>query len=200
MLNNFRNLQSLLWSHGARWLMFRVGYALRKRSGFVRAQMPLYKWTDRPLETWLKSRVPATLEEYAKWRRQNSPKFFFSSFDDSPHADEAPEMPWNPQQVIEEADRILNGELKYFAHDFIQTGFPPDWHTDPVSEKKLDSGKHWSEISDDSDVDIKFIWEASRFAMVYQLVRAYRFTHNEKYAEAFWTLLESWAKSNHPNT
>ncbi len=74
---------------------------------------------------------------------------------------------------MDEAERILNGELKYFAHPFIKTGFPPDWHKDPLSGIKLDSQKHWSEISDDGDVDIKFIWEASRFSMVYTLVRAY---------------------------
>ena len=112
----------------------------------------------------------------------------------------ATNLPWDPQLAVNEAERILNGELKYFAHKFARTGFPPDWHTDPVSGKKLDPNKHWSEISDEDAVDIKFIWEASRFAMVYPLVRAYVATRDEKFAEAFWTLIESWAESNPPNT
>ncbi len=49
-------------------------------------------------------------------------------------------------------------------------------------------------------VDIKFIWEPSRFGMVYPLVRAYASTRDEKYAEAFWELVRSWAESNPPNT
>src|SRR5512141_1162029 len=49
-------------------------------------------------------------------------------------------------------------------------------------------------------MDIKFIWEPSRFAMVYTLVRAYRSTRDEKYAAAFWELIQSWAESNPPNT
>src|SRR5512141_1396820 len=49
-------------------------------------------------------------------------------------------------------------------------------------------------------MDIKFIWELSRFAMVYTLVRAYRSTRDEKYAAAFWELIQSWAESNPPNT
>ncbi|HEX6033308.1 MAG TPA: hypothetical protein VFY83_02695, partial [Anaerolineales bacterium] len=65
MLNNFRNLQSLLWSHGSRWLLFRLGYALRKRTGFIRTQMPAYQWIDRPLETWLKKNIPSVPEAYA---------------------------------------------------------------------------------------------------------------------------------------
>ncbi len=101
---------------------------------------------------------------------------------------------------MQEADRILSGELKYFSHTYYQVGFPPDWHTDPVTGIKLDSHQHWSEISDDPGVDIKFIWEPSRFGMVYTLVRAYASTRDEKYAEAFWELIRSWAESNPPNT
>jgi asparagine synthase (glutamine-hydrolysing) len=81
----------------------------------------------------------------------------------------------------------------------MKTGFPPDWHKDPVSGMKLDAKKHWSEISNEGDVDIKFVWEASRFSAVYTLVRAYGSTWDEKYAEAFWKLIESWAESNPPN-
>jgi Heparinase II/III-like protein/Heparinase II/III N-terminus len=224
VLNNFRNLQSLFWSHGSRWLMYRLGYALRKRTGFIRLQMPAYPWKDRPLEAWLKRSIPSTPELYTQWRKQNSPKFFFKHLPPparspglrersderilsvSRRARNAVEgqfpdtIPWNPQSAIDEANRILNGELKYFAHKFVQTGFPPDWHKDPISGKKLDSNKHWSEISDEGDVDIKFIWEASRFSMVYTLVRAYAWTGDEKFAEAFWNLLDSWAESNPPNT
>ena len=208
MLNNFRNLQSLLWSHGLHWLVYRLGYALRKQTGFIRVQIPAYQWKDRPLETWLKKKIPATPEAYVLWRQQNSPKFFFNSF--RPERSEwflsavegqtAKDISWNPQTAVDEANRILNGELKYFAHRFVRTGFPPDWHKDPFSGKMLDSSKHWSEISDDGNVDIKFIWEASRFSMVYTLVRAYAATRDEKFAGAFWTLLDSWAESNPPNT
>jgi Heparinase II/III-like protein/Heparinase II/III N-terminus len=209
MLNNFRNLQSLFWSHGIHWLMFRVGYALRKRTGFIRRQMPRYDLKDRPLGSWLKKQIPSTPEDYAVWRHQNSPKFFFNplraerSRSDSEGAVEA-QIPndtlWNPQIAIDEAERILNGELKYFAHQFLKTGFPPDWHKDPVSGIQLDSSKHWSEISDDGSVDIKFIWEPSRFGMIYTLVRAYASTRDEKYVEAFWKLIQSWAEANPPNT
>ena len=194
MLNNFRNLQSLFWSHGTRWLMFRVGYALRRRTGYIRVQMQKYQWQDRPLETWLKSHIPSTPREFVVWRKQNSPRFFFEP------SNLPGNLTWNPQASVQEAERILSGELKYFSHTYYQVGFPPDWHTDPVSGIKLDSHKHWSEISNDGDVDIKFIWEASRFSMVYTLVRAYASTRDEKYAEAFWELIQSWAESNPPNT
>jgi hypothetical protein len=194
MLNNFRNLQALFWSHGSRWLLFRVGYALRKRTGYIRLQMPAYQWKDRPLGTWLKKDIPSTPKMYSEWRKQNSPVFFFDkiNFPD--------DISWNPQTAVDEAGRILSGELKYFSHTYYQAGFPPDWHKDPVTGVELDAKTHWSEISDDADVDIKFIWEPSRFGMVYPLVRAHASTRDERVAEAFWELIQAWAESNPPNT
>ncbi|HAV78928.1 MAG TPA: hypothetical protein DCX53_16380, partial [Anaerolineae bacterium] len=108
--------------------------------------------------------------------------------------------PWNPQTAIDEADRLLKGEIKYFSHQFIQTSFPPIWHHDYVTDSNLDPYKHWSQIPHDSSADIKFIWEPNRFAFVYTLVRAYVSSQDEKYPEAFWTLVEDWAKHNPPNT
>jgi len=193
MLNNFRNLQSLFWSHGSRWLLFRVAYALRKRTGYIRLQTPQYPWKDRPLGTWLKKNIPSTPQLYAQWRKQNSPKFFFGNLRAEPSRSDR-------EGAVDEAERILSGELKYFSHTYYQVGFPPDWHKDPVTGIKIDSQKHWSEISDDADVDIKFIWEANRFGMIYPLVRAYGSAPDERYAEAFWKLIQSWADSNPPNT
>jgi hypothetical protein len=197
MLNNFRNLQSLFWSHGSRWLVFRVAYALRKRTGYMRKQMPQYRWQDRPLPTWVKHGIPSASDSYAAWREQNSPGFFRGG---AVEAHVSSDLPWNPQVGVEEAERILSGELKFFSRTYYHVGFPPDWHKDPITGTKLDSQKHWSELSDDVDVDIKYIWEPNRFGMVYPLARAYAFTRDERYASAFWDLIQSWSESNPPNT
>lgn len=203
VLNNFRNLNSLYRSLGVRWLALRVGYALRMRTGLIRGQMPAYRWEDRPLATWLKPGIPSGSETYADWRRRNSPDLFFRPFlAERSRSDRggAVAASWDPRLAVAEAERLLKGELRYFAHQFIETDFPPDWHRDPFSGVRLDADKHWSEISNDADVDIKLIWEASRFSMVYTLVRAYACTRDEKFAAAFWELIGSWAESNPPNT
>ncbi len=175
----------------------------------MRLQMPQYQWKDRPLQTWLKKGIPSTPQEYYEWRKQNSPRFFFENLraersrSDSGgvvEARAASDNSWNPQTAVDEADRILSGDLKYFSHTYYQIGFPPDWHKDPLTGIRWNSQKHWSELSDDSGMDVKFIWEPSRFAMVYTLVRAYASSRDEKYAEAFWQLIQSWAESNPPNT
>ena len=201
MLTRLLTLASLYRQLGPRWLTFRLAYALRFRTGLIRWQMPRYKWTDRPLATWLKKNIPTESTSYAEWRKANAPKFFMSVGPGSPR-------PMYSENSIAEADRILNGEIKFFSHEYQRTGFPPNWHADPVtltlrSQKSLpqsDTTKHWSQISDDGEVDIKFIWEANRFGMVYTLVRAYAATHDEKYAEAFWNLIQDWAEHNPPNS
>ena len=195
MLTKLRTLASLSRELGFRWLAFRAAYAFRLRTGLLRRQMPQYLWSDRPLATWLKPAIPSEPESFAEWRRQHSPKFFF----DEPAGTDAV-YPWGQQPAIEEADRLLNGEIRYFAHTFHPAGFPPNWFRDPVSGVELDPTNHWSTYSDDPGVDIKFIWEPNRFSFTYTLVRAYAATRDEKYAEAFWTLVEDWAQHNPPNT
>src|SRR5688572_8566594 len=217
MLDKIRTLVSLYRELGPRWSAFRLAYAFRLRTGLIRLQMPQYKWTDRPLETWLKK------PEQTGGRVAEGVS----------RPDELPtNLPWNQQTPIDEADRILNGEIKYFAHEFVKTGFPPDWHIDyftshvtlsdsegslpqlgetlrsqqpslshrPDTLRESDMNKHWSQISDNSNIDIKFIWEPNRFSFVYTLVRAYAATRNEKYAEAFWQSVLDWADHNPPNT
>ena len=216
MLTKLRTFASLSQELGLRWLIFRLTYAFRLRTGLIRRQVPQYQWDDRPLETWLKPDIPSTPETYTPWRKQNSPKFFFdfsrAMLTDSEasltggvetlryRSGNHGQVHWNTQPAIDEADRLLNGEFKYFSHEFHQIGFPPNWHRDSVSGIELDPTKHWTKYSDDIATDIKFIWEPNRFSFVYTLVRAYTATHDEKYAEAFWQMTESWAESNPPNT
>lgn len=190
MINKIKNFASLYRQLGFRWSAFRLAYAFRLRTGLIRLQTPQYKWSDRPLNTWLKKEIP--IDFYAEWRKNNSPIFF-----DSVGARLSRPI---SQSTIDEANKILSGQLKYFSHQFHQTGFPPNWHKDPITNYQLPTNKHWSQISDDSTTDIKFIWEPNRFAFVYTLVRAYAATQDEKYAQAFWTLIEDWAKYNPPNT
>ena len=193
MLTKLRALFSLYQKFGLRWLLFRFGYALRMRLGILRWQMPAYEWDARPLSYWLKPDVPSEPADYVRWREQNAPKFFFDGIPSLPR-----DLTWNPKIAVDEAERILAGELRYFEHTPYQIGFPPDWHFDPRANIRIDSYKHWSQIPDYGAYDIKFVWEASRFNQVYALVRAYAFQKDERYPEAFWTLVEDWAQKNPP--
>lgn len=74
----------------------------------------------------------------------------------------------------------------------------PNWHLNPFAGDIMDQQRHWSMISDFSNGDIKAVWEINRFSFVYDLVRAYWRTDDEKYAECFWHLVEHWKESNQP--
>ncbi|MEP7136216.1 MAG: alginate lyase family protein [Chloroflexota bacterium] len=234
MWTKIKNLASLYRELGPRWTIFRLAYAFRLRTGLIRLQMPQSSWASYRANVGARSSRPVLQIPSAL----------------------PPNVPWNKQTAVDEADKILNGEIKYYSHNFIQTGFPPNWHKDyftnhvtlSASEGSLSTQsetlrsqqplpqndmftKHWSQISDDHvaarrswflpkqsprnrgllrreepepasqrHVDIKFVWEPNRFAFAYTLVRAYAASHDEKYPEAFWTLIEDWAQHNHPNT
>ncbi len=212
MLTKLRTLASLTLELGPRWSAFRLAYAFRLRSGLIRLQTPQYKWSDRPLKHWLKPNIPSDSDSYSAWRKTHAPKFFASVGARGPRPDYG-------NTAIEEANKLLNGELKYFSHTYHQVGFPPNWSTLPTPLAKhprgtaaddytkraaedggLSNTPHWSQISDDSPTDIKFIWEPNRFAFVYALVRAYAATADEKYPQAFWRLIQDWAEHNPPNS
>ena len=171
-MTKLRTLASLYRELGPRWSVFRLAYAFRLRTGLIRLEMPQYKWTDRPLETWLKKDFRAERSASAvEAPLDKKPKFFPSVGAGSPRP-----VTWNKQTAIVEADRILNGEIKYFAHAFHHVGFPPDWHKDyftshvtlPLSDSEVslatqtetlrsqqalpqsDMNKHWSQLSDDN--------------------------------------------------
>ena len=199
-------------------MIFRVAYAFRLRIGLIRLQMPQGEWSD--YENYLSDK-PAGRVAAAGFDTQRT------LLNHRRHVSRPSDLPdnisWDKQKAIEEANHLLSGEIRYFAHEFHKTGFPPDWHKDYFSHVTLsgsegslpreretlrsqqslpqsDMTKHWSQISDDSSTDIKFIWEPNRFGFVYALVRAYTASQDEKYPEAFWTLIEDWAKHNPPNT
>ena len=187
MLTKLRALASLYRELGPRWTLFRLAYAFRLRTGLIRLQMPIGEWSD----------YKHLINVEAKPTRPVLP-----IPDEYP-----PNIPWKLERAEAEADWLLDGMQLYFSsHQLVHTGFPPDWHKDYFSEYvaspplQVSENKHWSQISDDANGDIKFIWEPNRFRFVFALVRAYFATYNEEYPEAFWTLIEDWAQHNPPNT
>ncbi len=185
-------LKSLYRHFGARWVLFRIGYAVRMRTGILRWQIPAYQWKDRPLRYWVKSHIPSEPDTYHNYRKENQPDFIFNSIV------LPPEISWDRIEVIKEADQYLAGITKYFSKTNYQIGFPPDWLFDPLKNIHISTERHWSLIPDDGPYDIKFIWEASRLSQVYTLVRAYARTQDDSYPAAFWQILEDWMQENPP--
>lgn len=187
-------LKSLYNHFGPRWFLFRIGYAIRMKTGLIRGHIPSYQWQEKALEDWIKPTVPSHPDEYMQWRMENEPVFLF---------DQLPNIPkkarWNRDQVLKEADQYLAGIARYFSRTDYKVGFPPDWHSDPSLNIHLPNNIHWSRIPDDGDFDIKFIWETNRLSQIFTLVRAYAYKQDDHYPTAFWTVLEDWMEKNPPN-
>jgi hypothetical protein len=95
----------------------------------------------------------------------------------------------------------LANKFRYFFREWHKIVDDKDWLRSPISGGRIDGSRHWSQtITFDPKLgDIKFIWEPSRFAWAYTLVRAYNVTQDDRYAEKFWQLFESWSRTNQPN-
>ncbi len=183
---------------GPRWVAGRATYVLLLRSGLPRLTLPMSSWTDHPLARLLSTRSLADPAAYLAYRRTAAPRFFFACADRprfTPHF-----ATWDavgePPQV--EADALAAGQLRYFTYLRANTGCPPAWHKNPFSGETSPPNRHWSEIDEFAAGDIKYIWEPSRFAFTYPLVRAYWRTGDERYAALFWQLVEDWRDHNPP--
>jgi asparagine synthase (glutamine-hydrolysing) len=143
-----------------------------------------------PLKALLKPEIPSGCKEYCQWRRQNSRPFFF----DEISAVEAESFVGKGSIRI--ADRVRGGEFPFFSRTE-NLGFPPMWQINPLSHTVAPGG-HWSKINEFESDDVKLWWEASRFSWAFALGRASARSQDERYAEAFWQLLESWLEQNPP--
>ena len=103
---------------------------------------------------------------------------------------------WRVPLIIQ-AEQILKGEFSYFSYHKKKVGEVPNWFHNPFENKNhSQSKKHWTEISDFSEGDIKVIWELSRFDWLTVLARAYKVTTEKIYLERINELLNNWSQEN----
>jgi len=173
--------------------LFLAQYLLRKRLGLLKRKFPPRLWSEIDLIEWLKPDL-TQLEDFFKSNTANGKHFFFKS-------EQLPGLnKYYADNIVNHADKILDNKLQLFFDIYYDLGDSVDWLSSPLTGQALVS-KHWSDVTiyDPKLGDIKFIWEPSRFAWVYTLVRAYAATGDEKYSEKFWNLFESWLQANQPN-
>jgi hypothetical protein len=101
--------------------------------------------------------------------------------------------------LLAQANKIVEGQLLYYAFHWKKMGDPPDWFLNPFNGAHFpDSHSHWTELPDfNSEVgDIKNIWEASRFDWVSTLARAYSVDGNSTYINKLNAWVADWANKN----
>jgi hypothetical protein len=104
------------------------------------------------------------------------------------------------ERAIQRAERILSGRFNLLGFSDLSFGNPVDWHLEPVAQRRAPL-THWSRINYlDAELagDKKIIWELNRHQYFATLGRAYWYTGDERYSEAFAAHLLSWVKENPP--
>lgn len=184
---------------GFRWVLFRIGYALKMRLGYFEKKLPRRQWSDlRESELFNRQVFPGKFDDYPKWKTQHLQPFLFSS-EDFPQWTPLFAL-WGSDGIDREIENLKSGKFLYFENEYGSGSFPPDWHRNPFTGTATPREKHWSRLKDFGFGDIKLIWEPSRFGFVFPLIRKYARTGDDDCARIFWTLFEDWCRNNPPET
>jgi hypothetical protein len=95
-----------------------------------------------------------------------------------------------------DASLLLEGKMRYFSRQLFNVESPPNWFIDPESNDIFPSNRHWSDIDDFSNGDIKLAWEASRFQWLVLASQGYASTNDRAYIYLINFWLVDWSKNN----
>jgi hypothetical protein len=159
---------------GWRYVFFRVGFEIRRKSGLLKSAFPV----NPPVRSWI------TLDQW----RVSAPLFFFGSRKDI--------QVTLTDALREKATRILDCEVQFFNGEWMKLA-ADDWLTNPVTGHRYDATQHWTTIPDFNPVfgDIKYVWERSRFAFLQTILR-YDAASGLDSSEWVLRQIESWIDHN----
>ncbi|MDQ3419070.1 MAG: heparinase II/III family protein [Acidobacteriota bacterium] len=101
--------------------------------------------------------------------------------------------------AAERAERVLSGSYDLLGYRGVRTPSPPDWHLDPVHQKRAPMN-FWESVPylDPTCGDHKITWELNRHQHFLTLGRAYALTGDRRYYREFVTQITSWIAANPP--
>ncbi len=183
----------LLKEMGPRWVFYRGLYWLYQRTRlqqlfFPARQINFQQYSKLPLD-FSKEEIKSCLNFWlGKVDEHANLRSFYNDY---------PEI---QSQIKNRYTALKAGRFTFFSKLEFDLGLPPNWFLSPQTSKTSQANCHWTKIRDfDASLgDIKFVWELSRFAWVYDLVRYYVLTEDEEAVELFWYLFEDWITKNFP--
>lgn len=108
----------------------------------------------------------------------------------------AAESPELVNELVEAADRIMQGSFTFFGYPRVNFQLPIDWNYDPLANVR------WPDLPShriDHRVaagDVKWIWELNRLQHLPILAEAWLFTGDNRYSRMVFEHLDSWIAQN----
>lgn len=171
------NIIQFVRNMGLRYIIFRIGFELRKRIGAFKKEFP----QNPPSQCFI---------QLHQWRQQ---ELFFGIKNN----DEA----GSGSSKVPHIDQILSGKVQFFSAVWMDLGNDYDWLSNPETHHRYDPNQHWVDVEDYSASagDIKLVWEKSRFAYLYEVMR-YDHSTKEDHSEWVFNEIQSWLTVNKINS
>ncbi len=202
---NLSTLKLIVSHFGVGWVAYRVWKSVSERLGYWKFKLPSKSWGYFASGKYAltggsagKDQDFASAEEFFEQRHRQTVRFFFDPASIGPARSWLCSLDPSQQWAKETAERIDQGEFRFFSSRWINIGKQPNWFLNPYDNLPAPNDQHFSEINEFGYGDVKTIWEASRFGFVFHLARCFARTGNVQYAETYWRLLEHWMDSNPP--
>lgn len=170
-------------SKSPHYILFRATYEFERRTGLLARKFPAGVVSSPKFRV---SGLP-TLDEW----RENRTHYLFDSLQDI-RVTRCPS-----ETLAEAAKRILQGDVRYFSHEWRSLGLDWDYVTNPANGYRYDKHQHWTLVSDFNEAagDIKYVWEPSRFSSLYAIVRN-DYHNNEEHSEFTIGRIIDWIDKN----
>lgn len=110
-------------------------------------------------------------------------------------------FPAAADDALARAERIAGGDYDILGYRGLHVGAFPDWHADPVHDRRAPNG-FWADVPylDPRCGDHKVIWEVNRHQHWLALGRAYALAGDRRSYAIFTAQLRTWLDANPPLT
>ncbi len=201
-MNPVRKALYILRYLGPRFVLTRVGMALRQRLGTNRRTYAPRPWDSIDPFERMSDAAPRDAQAYAAFKRRQPGLFLFApgqppAWQDEPHPGCALRDPGLDQRI----DLLNEGKCLYFFRSVPPT--PVRWHVNAFTGQSADADRPWYALPDFDarQGDIRTLWEPSRAAWAIDLARAAARADAVRRAELgalYDRWFESWLRENPP--
>ncbi|MCK4662708.1 MAG: heparinase II/III family protein [Bacteroidales bacterium] len=169
---NIKQIFDYLKRMGISWILFRIKYEIRKKSGYFNKL----------------NNIIIDKSNKIQFNKFELPKLNFNG-----------KINNSNNEIIERADKAIKGIIYGFSSQYLDysENNKINWQLNPKTKISAPDNIEWNKLHDFGEYgDIKLIWEASRFPQIFHFILAYNQSQNNKYAYACIRQISDWIDKN----